>query len=390
MTLFPPPDLFRQIIIFFQPAAALLEFSRQTHSPADLRLFDLNSCSRIPEMSEGSKKRKRTDTAGEKPAKVRVLDKNGIPDAKSKGRSKQEKSERRSKKAAKASKKRSTLDKDPELLTADVLPSQPDNLANGDDFISLAVGEPDTPTSESKVSSGKEDKQKAKKDKKDKKEKKEKKSKSKKSKQDPSSQPEVVGDEAMDDDDSKSKKDRFILFIGNLPFTATVAQITNHFIALQPFTVRLSTEKSNGKSKGFAFLEFEGYDKMKTCLKLYHHSIFDPEDQDADEAADPDESFAKRKKSNQEEKPQSKHARRINVELTAGGGGKGKQRKDKIEQKNQKLSEERERRHVKEAAERVKAGHEKKERPATGANADGNSGDNRGNVHPSRLKRVEH
>lgn len=29
------------------------------------------------------------------------------------------------------------------------------------------------------------------------------------------------------------------------------------------------------KSKGYAFLEFDGYDHMKTCLKLFHHSNFD-------------------------------------------------------------------------------------------------------------------
>lgn len=35
-------------------------------------------------------------------------------------------------------------------------------------------------------------------------------------------------------------------------------------------------EKSNNeKARGFAFLEFEAYDRMKTCLKLYHHSSFD-------------------------------------------------------------------------------------------------------------------
>ena len=39
--------------------------------------------------------------------------------------------------------------------------------------------------------------------------------------------------------------------------------------------IRHRTEKEGGKSKGFAFLEFEGYDRMKTCLKLYQGSNFD-------------------------------------------------------------------------------------------------------------------
>ena len=63
--------------------------------------------------------------------------------------------------------------------------------------------------------------------------------------------------------------------IGNLPFTATNDSIRRHFAKVQPQSIRHSTDKETGKSKGFAFLEFEGYDRMKTCLKLYHHSSFD-------------------------------------------------------------------------------------------------------------------
>lgn len=48
-----------------------------------------------------------------------------------------------------------------------------------------------------------------------------------------------------------------------------------HFAKVQPTSIRHSTHKETGKSKGFAFLEFSGYDRMKTCLKLYHHSSFE-------------------------------------------------------------------------------------------------------------------
>lgn len=65
------------------------------------------------------------------------------------------------------------------------------------------------------------------------------------------------------------------LFTGNLPYTATTESISEHFQKAQPRSVRHRTEKDSGKSKGFAFLEFDGYDRMKTCLKLYHHSSFD-------------------------------------------------------------------------------------------------------------------
>ena len=62
--------------------------------------------------------------------------------------------------------------------------------------------------------------------------------------------------------------------LGNLPFSATTDSITRHFSTLEPQSVRHCTVKETGKSKGFAFIEFAGYDRMKTCLQ-YHHSSFD-------------------------------------------------------------------------------------------------------------------
>lgn len=44
---------------------------------------------------------------------------------------------------------------------------------------------------------------------------------------------------------------------------------------INPKSIRHRKEKDTGISKGFAFLEFEGYDRMKTCLKLYHQSNFE-------------------------------------------------------------------------------------------------------------------
>lgn len=66
---------------------------------------------------------------------------------------------------------------------------------------------------------------------------------------------------------------QFIL--GNLPFSANHDTIKRHFVKLDPISIRHPKNKTNGKSKGFAFVEFAGYDRMKTCLKIYHHSIFD-------------------------------------------------------------------------------------------------------------------
>ncbi|RFU28133.1 hypothetical protein B7463_g8190, partial [Scytalidium lignicola] len=141
----------------------------------------------------------------------------------------------------------------------------------------------------------------------------------------------------------KNKAPRFIVFIGNLPFSATQDSIKDHFKAVKPTEVRHLTQKDDPtKSKGCAFVEFEGYDHMKTCLKLYHHSMFD------DGISPP---------------------RKINVELTAGGGGNAKDRRAKIQEKNQKLNEQRIRR----------IQEEEKAKWAKNETSDHGSG-----IHPSR------
>ncbi|OAP58033.1 hypothetical protein AYL99_07123 [Fonsecaea erecta] len=193
-----------------------------------------------------------------------------------------------------------------------------------------------------------------------------------------------------DDGDTKTTTPtRFIVFVGNLPYETTSEQIKEHFSKLSPTSVRHSTDKKTGKSKGYAFVEFDSYDKMKTCLKLYHHSMFDPAGKD--NGADDEKDSGDQRSQKREKKSKG---RRINVELTAGGGGKSKDRQAKIKTKNEKLKEERERRRLKEKAEREKAGPKTKGPPETGANATAVAGtevkDSRGDIHPSRLSRVAH
>ena len=168
---------------------------------------------------------------------------------------------------------------------------------------------------------------------------------------------------------TSTKSHRYILFIGNLPFTTTSSSIQRHFSALSPgFTVRHSTDKATGKSRGFAFLEFENDSLMRRCITGYHHSIFyagdppPPEDQEGgmgfedvgenSEGIHParlqrmaDERSGKKGGGRAREKKQTKkkeEGRRINVELTAGGGGgKSEARKEKLKTKNEKLTKER-------------------------------------------------
>lgn len=74
---------------------------------------------------------------------------------------------------------------------------------------------------------------------------------------------------------AEKKKCRFIAFVGNLPYSATKESLLSHFSALQPQEIRVATEKGNpSKCKGFAFIEFANFDRMKSCLEKFHHTEF--------------------------------------------------------------------------------------------------------------------
>jgi len=110
---------------------------------------------------------------------------------------------------------------------------------------------------------------------------------------------------------ANDEKQRFILFVGNLKYTTSLDSIKEHFAACDPPpSVRLLTPKTStmNKSKGCAFLEFTHRNALQQALKL-HQSQLD--------------------------------GRAINVELTAGGGGKGSTRLKKVNERNKKLHEER-------------------------------------------------
>ncbi|KAH7930511.1 hypothetical protein BV22DRAFT_54083 [Leucogyrophana mollusca] len=116
-------------------------------------------------------------------------------------------------------------------------------------------------------------------------------------------------------------KQRFILFLGNLKYTTTLEAIQAHFAACDPPpTVRLLTPKPSTskplskpitKSKGCAFLEFKHRNALQQGLKL-HHSQLD--------------------------------GRQVNVELTAGGGGKSEARIGKVKERNKELEAQRRKR----------------------------------------------
>ncbi|KAF9944045.1 hypothetical protein BGZ70_005105 [Mortierella alpina] len=115
------------------------------------------------------------------------------------------------------------------------------------------------------------------------------------------------------------KNQKFIVFVGNLPFNITKEVLEKHFESCGKITsVRVQTDKVTGKGKGFAFMEFPEAEAMQKALYFNKTLI--------------------------KERP-------INVELTAGGGGnKSAARKKKIADKNEALNEERRKVHEKHIA----------------------------------------
>lgn len=125
---------------------------------------------------------------------------------------------------------------------------------------------------------------------------------------------EATGEEneqAIDKLDNKDKNKRYILFIGNLPFSVKEEQVKNHFRCTDNITeFRLMTKKS-GESKGCGFIEFGDKASYWKALNL-HHSVL--------------------------------AGRKINVEVTCGGGGKGENRVKKLQQRKLKFQQGRKRR----------------------------------------------
>ncbi|KIK10411.1 hypothetical protein PISMIDRAFT_629560 [Pisolithus microcarpus 441] len=105
----------------------------------------------------------------------------------------------------------------------------------------------------------------------------------------------VVDAEESDEKESGESKQRFILFLDPPP--------TVRLLTLKPSKSKL-TPKLTTKSKGCAFLEFQNKHALQRALKLHHSEL---------------------------------EGRKINVELTAGGGGKGETRLRRVKDRNKEL-----------------------------------------------------
>lgn len=138
-------------------------------------------------------------------------------------------------------------------------------------------------------------------------------------------------------ENEEKKSSKLILFVGNLPFDISSERLKSFFSQHcdEEPTVRLMTTKTTDqtnrgserpRTKGCGFIEFKTAAALQKALRLHHSPI----------SSEPDSSH----QSAETNYPKGK-TRKINIELTAGGGGKSENRMKKIHQSQLRLSKQR-------------------------------------------------
>jgi RNA recognition motif-containing protein len=123
----------------------------------------------------------------------------------------------------------------------------------------------------------------------------------------------------LNDKKQQEKKSRYILYVTNIPYDASKEDIVKHFGALKEklVSIRMLTDKGTGQFRGTCFIDCADKESFAVALKLHHTKLMD---------------------------------RKIVVEPTVGGGGKGENRMQRLTHKRQKFSEVRKKRMLKDKA----------------------------------------
>ena len=65
------------------------------------------------------------------------------------------------------------------------------------------------------------------------------------------------------------------LFVGNLPYDTTEAELREHFSAVAPLThVHLATDRETGRPRGFAFVEFDERSQAEEAVRRFNNQSF--------------------------------------------------------------------------------------------------------------------
>jgi RNA recognition motif-containing protein len=65
------------------------------------------------------------------------------------------------------------------------------------------------------------------------------------------------------------------LFVGNLPYDVTEAELRAHFAAIGPLSyLSLATDRDTGKPRGFAFVEFSARADAEDAMRRLHNQAF--------------------------------------------------------------------------------------------------------------------
>lgn len=81
------------------------------------------------------------------------------------------------------------------------------------------------------------------------------------------------------------------LYVGNLPFNVTEAELREHFSTIGPISyLSIPTERETGKQRGFAFLEFKDRDQADEAIRKFNNQTFQGRSLSVCEARAKDES----------------------------------------------------------------------------------------------------
>ncbi|CEP64645.1 Nop6p LALA0_S12e03642g [Lachancea lanzarotensis] len=145
----------------------------------------------------------------------------------------------------------------------------------------------------------------------------------------------------------KGKKgNRFLIFVGNLPKGVTKVDIQAHFKSSSPDEIRVRPDKN------IAFLEFDADKDQKNIQSRMDVALLQHKTE--------------------------MQGRKINVELTVGGGGNSQARLEKLKAKNLKMDDERK-------VRTTKMIQDSKAKASKDVQSDGVSS----GVHPDRMKLIQ-